>query len=113
MENNRFNYCPECGGRNIATENNGRKWKCPDCGFTLYNNVASAVGLVIINDRGEVLLEKRAKEPRKGYLAFPGGFVDPDETEKDLGQQKLIGFFRAFLMTKALRKQPLENAVKK
>ena len=80
MENNRFNLCPECGGRNIATENNGRKWKCPDCGFTLYNNVASAVGLVIINDRGEVLLEKRAKEPRKGYLAFPGCFVDPDES---------------------------------
>ena len=80
MENNRFNLCPECGGRNIATENNGRKWKCPDCGFTLYNNVASAVGLVIINDRGEVLLEKRAKEPRKSYLAFPGGFVDPDES---------------------------------
>lgn len=80
MEENRFNYCPECGSKNIKTEMNGRKWKCPECDFTLYNNVASAVGLVIINDKGEVLLEKRAKDPRKGYLALPGGFVDPDET---------------------------------
>ncbi|WP_407397406.1 NUDIX domain-containing protein [Treponema sp.] len=80
MENNKFNFCPECGSKNILTEDNGRKWKCPDCGFTLYNNVAAAVGLVIVNSRNEVLLEKRAKEPRKGYLAFPGGFVDPDET---------------------------------
>ncbi|MBQ0039556.1 MAG: NUDIX domain-containing protein [Treponema sp.] len=80
MENNRFNHCPDCGSKTISTEMNGRKWKCPDCGFTLYNNVASAVGAVIVNSRGEVLLEKRAKEPRKGYLAFPGGFVDPDES---------------------------------
>ena len=80
MENNRFNYCPDCGSKTISTEMDGRKWKCPECGFTLYNNVASAVGLVIINSRGEILLEKRAKEPRKGYLALPGGFVDPEES---------------------------------
>lgn len=60
-----------------------RKWLCSECGFDLYNNVAAAVGLVIKNGEGKILLEKRAKEPRKGFLAFPGGFVDPDESAEE------------------------------
>lgn len=79
---NDFNSCPNCGGKNIQNVNM-RKWKCDDCGFTLYNNVAAAVGLVIQNKNGKVLFEKRAKEPRKGFLALPGGFVDPNETAEE------------------------------
>ena len=79
---NDFNFCPSCGGKNIQNVKM-RKWLCADCGFDLYNNVASAVGLVIQNEEGKILLEKRAKEPRKGFLAFPGGFVDPDETAEE------------------------------
>jgi NAD+ diphosphatase len=76
---NDFSRCPRCGSDDIENENN-RKWFCPSCGFELYNNVAAAVGLVIADSEGAVLFERRAKDPRKGYLAFPGGFVDPDET---------------------------------
>lgn len=79
---NDFNFCPNCGGKNIQNVNM-RKWKCDDCGFTLYNNVAAAVGLVIQNKNGKVLFEKRAKEPRKGFLALPGGFVDPNESAEE------------------------------
>jgi len=79
---NDFNFCPNCGGKNIQNVNM-RKWKCDDCGFTLYNNVAAAVGLVIQNKKGKVLFEKRAKEPRKGFLALPGGFVDPNESAEE------------------------------
>lgn len=79
---NDFGFCPRCASRRI--QNVGmRKWLCPECGFDLYNNVASAVGLVIFDDRGRLLLEKRAKEPRKGFLALPGGFVDPNETAEE------------------------------
>lgn len=79
---NDFNFCPNCGGKNIQNVNM-RKWLCAGCGFDLYNNVASAVGLVIQSEDGKILLEKRAKEPRKGFLAFPGGFVDPNETAEE------------------------------
>lgn len=79
---NDFKQCPECGSPQIQNINN-RQWKCPHCGFDLYNNVATAVGLIICDCEGKILLEKRAKEPRKGYLAFPGGFVDPDETAEE------------------------------
>lgn len=53
---------------------------CPDCGLELYHNTAAAVGVILRNAKGEVLFEKRAKEPRKNYLALPGGFVDADES---------------------------------
>ena len=79
---NEFKLCPMCGGKNI-TSPAGRKWFCPDCNFELYNNVAAAVGLVISDSTGRVLFERRAKDPRKGFLAFPGGFVDPDESAEE------------------------------
>ncbi|MBR1913135.1 MAG: NUDIX domain-containing protein [Treponema sp.] len=80
MEKNQFTFCPDCGSKNIQTHGDGRKWSCPDCGFTLYNNVASAVGIILENAEGKILFERRAKEPRKGFLALPGGFAEPDET---------------------------------
>lgn len=80
MKDNKFNFCPECGSRNIETLGGGRKWGCPECGMKLYNNVASAVGILITDSQGRILFEKRAKEPRKGFLAVPGGFCEPGET---------------------------------
>ncbi|MBQ7158528.1 MAG: NUDIX domain-containing protein [Treponema sp.] len=79
---NDFNFCPNCGSKHIQNVNM-RKWLCADCGFDLYNNVATAVGLIICDSEGRVLFERRGKEPRKGFLAFPGGFVDPNETAEE------------------------------
>ncbi len=80
MKHNIFTTCPDCGSKNIQTLLNGRKWNCPDCGFDLYNNVASAVGVFVLNEKGEMLFEKRAKEPRKGFYTVPGGFCEPEES---------------------------------
>ncbi len=79
---NKFNMCPECGSKNIEWRNE-KKWLCPDCGFDLYCNVAAAVGIVLYDDEYNILFEVRAKEPRKGFLCLPGGFVDPDESAED------------------------------
>lgn len=79
---NDFNVCPKCQSRNIQYKDN-RKWLCQDCGFDLYNNVAAAVGLIIEDIDGSVILEVRAKEPRKGFLALPGGFCDQDESAEE------------------------------
>ena len=38
----------------------------------------------VLTDKDKnILFEIRAKEPRKGFLAFPGGFVDPDESAEE------------------------------
>ena len=79
---NRFEFCPHCASPEIAYMD-GRKWRCPSCGFTLYNNTASAVGLIIsVRENGKdcVLCIKRGREPRRGFYALPGGFCDPDES---------------------------------
>ena len=76
---NDFKFCPLCASQNISNINN-RKWECPDCGFVLYNNSATAVAVIIVNNLGQVLFEVRAKEPKFGMLDLPGGFVEHDES---------------------------------
>jgi len=71
-----FQYCPSCGSKNIRFE--VKKFRCPDCGFTYYHNTAAASGCVIAAGEKLVLLV-RDKEPSKGKLDLPGGFVDPGE----------------------------------
>lgn len=89
---NDLNLCPNCGSKNIknilnpksdSANPSTKKWFCPDCGFDLYCNVAAAVGCVIFDSENNIILETRAKNPRKGFLALPGGFVDADETAEE------------------------------
>lgn len=76
-----FSRCPACGSARIGFHG-GRHWRCPDCGFDYFHNVAAAAG-VIIESGGEILFLVRAKEPAKGKLALPGGFTDPGERAED------------------------------
>lgn len=47
-----------------------------------YQNTATAVGVILtVTDRNDsILLLRRAVEPARGMLDFPGGFVDPGES---------------------------------
>ncbi len=79
-------YCPACGKEGLQYPGN-RYWNCNSCGFTLYNNVAAATGVIFfcLNDDKSrtILVEERAMDPGKGKLGLPGGFVDPDERAED------------------------------
>lgn len=83
MEEMQFIYCPTCGARDSVTYKDNRHWVCSACGFNLYNNVAASVATILQDNRQRVLFVVREKEPRKGFLALPGGFVDPDERAED------------------------------
>jgi NADH pyrophosphatase NudC (nudix superfamily) len=72
-----FRYCPSCGSPKIRFEHN-KLFRCPDCGFVYYHNTAAATGCVISVGEAIILLA-RAKEPARGKLGLPGGFVDPGE----------------------------------
>ncbi|MCL2557331.1 MAG: NUDIX domain-containing protein [Treponema sp.] len=79
-----FKYCPACASQAIRFED-GKVFRCADCGFVYYHNIAAAVGCVIsvppalAGEEERLLFLVRAKEPAKGKLDLPGGFVDPGE----------------------------------
>jgi len=76
-----FNYCPACGSDDIYFSDM-KKAGCRACSFIYYHNVAAAVGAVLEYDN-KIVLIKRAKEPGKGKLDMPGGFVDPMESAEE------------------------------
>ena len=75
----KFKYCPVCGSQHFVV-NNFKSKHCQDCGFTYYANPCSATAAFIVNDNDEMLVVRRAKEPAKGTLDLPGGFVDAGES---------------------------------
>lgn len=72
-----FQFCPGCGKAG-GTWSGGHEYRCPACGYRFFQNVAAACG-VLIEHGGRFLFLVRAKEPAKGLLGLPGGFVDPGE----------------------------------
>jgi ADP-ribose pyrophosphatase len=55
-------------------------FRCRECGFANFFGPVAAVGGLITNDRQELLLVRRAREPGKGKWGLPGGFVDRGES---------------------------------
>ena len=77
-----FLYCPECGSPHFEV-NNEKSKKCTDCGFVYYFNPSAATVALILNEKNELLVCRRAKEPAKGTLDLPGGFIDMNETGEE------------------------------
>lgn len=77
-----FLYCPECGSSRFEV-NNEKSKRCADCGFVYYFNPSAATVALIRNGNGELLVCRRAKEPAKGTLDLPGGFIDMHETGEE------------------------------
>lgn len=74
-----FKYCPRCGSADFSI-NDARSKRCGQCGFTYYHNASAATVAVILNEKNELLVVRRAFNPAKGTLDLPGGFVDPGES---------------------------------
>jgi len=74
-----YRFCPLCGAGRLKSVPS-RPFRCHACEYTSFFGPVTAVGVVITNAFHEVLLIERAKEPGKGKLGMPGGFVDPSES---------------------------------
>jgi len=74
-----FRYCPKCGSDDLVRPI-VNKLICRACGFEFYFNAAAAVAALITDHQGRLLVTTRAKDPAKGTLDLPGGFVDLDES---------------------------------
>lgn len=81
----RFAFCPRCGGPTEARVPDGDSHLrdvCQRCGAVHYVNPRVVVGTAV--ERGdEVLLCRRAIEPRRGTWTLPGGFLEVGESAVD------------------------------
>lgn len=74
-----FKHCPRCAAARTG-EGDAVRFICEACGFVYYYNVAVSAAVVIASSNGELLFIRRARDPGKDKLAFPGGFIDRGET---------------------------------
>ena len=78
---NKFKYCPICGSSHFEEQDEKSK-RCNECGFEYYMKPSSANVALILNEKEELLVVRREKEPAKGTLDLPGGFADIGETSE-------------------------------
>lgn len=83
-----FEYCPVCGAKAFEERNEKAK-RCAACGFVYYFNPSAAVACFVRNAEGELLIVRRGKEPAKGTLDLPGGFVDMRETAEEAARREV------------------------
>ncbi|HXQ31209.1 MAG TPA: NUDIX hydrolase [Steroidobacteraceae bacterium] len=75
-------YCSECGQPvevRVPDGDHLPRYVCPACNAIHYQNPKLVVGCVV-EHQGQILLCKRAIEPRLGYWTIPAGFMENDET---------------------------------
>ncbi len=75
-----FRFCPRCGAARPADNAGAVPYRCGGCGLVYFFNPTVAAAAWVSDAAGRVLLVRRAKEPAKGKLGLPGGFVDAGET---------------------------------
>jgi ADP-ribose pyrophosphatase YjhB (NUDIX family) len=78
-----MNYCSNCGAGVVVRIPEGQhlpRHVCPSCGTVHYENPKLVVGCVPIDERGRILVCKRAIEPRYGFWTLPAGFMENNET---------------------------------
>ncbi len=80
-----MNHCTSCGElveKIIPEGDNRHRWVCSSCDAVHYQNPKIVVGCVPERD-GQILLCKRAIEPRHGFWTVPAGFMELGETMAD------------------------------
>lgn len=82
----KLNYCPECAAP--LQKQNETDYICTN-GHSYHNNPHASCSVVFLNKQGEILLTKRASEPKKGAYTLPGGFLNYDEDAYHAAQREM------------------------
>ncbi len=83
-------YCCYCG-KDIARRELEGKMRdyCPRCGSIFYENPLPVASTIVVNDRREVLLVRRKKDPYRDMWCLPIGFAESGEEIRDAALREL------------------------
>jgi 8-oxo-dGTP diphosphatase len=90
--------CPRCR-HDLELEE--KTVRCPNCGLSVYANPAPTASALVLDDRGRVLLARRAGDPGAGLWDLLGGFIDE-------GEEPLAALRRELVEETALEIEPGE-----
>ncbi|KKR26184.1 MAG: mutT family protein [Microgenomates group bacterium GW2011_GWC1_39_7] len=76
-----YKFCFSCASK--LESKKGKVLICTNCGKNTYVDPSPTNGAIIENEKGEIMLVRRAKDPKKGYWDIPGGFINPGETAEE------------------------------
>ena len=93
-----WRFCPICGE---AIEKVEDRAECRACGYVGYANAVPGTEAVCFDERGRVLLGRRAFDPGAGRWDLPGGFLHEDEHPLD-------GLLREIREETALEIEPVD-----
>src|SRR5947208_12465810 len=80
--NEAIRFCARCGGPvepRLLKATEPERLVCTRCSFVHYVDPKVAVGTIITDSPGRIVLVRRAIEPGYGKWVFPGGYVDRGE----------------------------------
>lgn len=87
-----MNFCSNCGARvslAIPAGDNRSRYVCSTCGAVHYQNPKMVIGSIPVW-REQILLCKRAIEPRSGKWTLPAGFMENGETTADAALRETL-----------------------
>ena len=85
LETRRIKHCRRCGAAvdyRVPADDNRERAVCPACAEVHYENPLNVVGTLPVWGE-QVLLCRRAIEPRRGLWTLPAGFMELGETVAD------------------------------
>ncbi|MFT5176615.1 MAG: NADH pyrophosphatase NudC (nudix superfamily), partial [Gammaproteobacteria bacterium] len=85
-----MNFCSHCAAplvHRIPAGDNRPRYVCEGCGLIHYSNPKIIAGCLPVWNE-QVLLCKRAIEPRRGLWTLPAGFMENGETTQAAAQRE-------------------------
>ena len=85
----RYTHCPDCGAlltsRPIGDE--GLVPWCESCARPWFDSFSTCIIAAVMNDKGEVLLQREARRPAMEVLV--AGYIKPGETAEDAARREI------------------------
>lgn len=82
-----WKHCPRCGSDD--TDHGENPFRCHSCDYRHHFTPISAVGGLLVDPQDRMLFIVRGKDPGRGKLGLPGGFVDPGERAEEALQREI------------------------